>query len=60
MRGLGWWTLSPFSLDVDATEAAKPDDFYEGSTGTGHTAARNEAPHLAAMADDLAATRRRS
>src|SRR6478735_4379758 len=56
VRGLGWWTLSPFSLDVDATEAAKPDDFYEGSTGTGHTAARNEAPHLAAMADDLAAT----
>ena len=41
VRGLGWWTLSPFSLDVDATEAAKPDDFYEGATGTGHTAARN-------------------
>ncbi|MEZ0447919.1 transcription-repair coupling factor [Cellulomonas sp. ICMP 17802] len=56
VRGLGWWTLSPFSLDVDATEAAKPEDFYEGSTGTGHTAARNLAPHLAAMADDLAAT----
>lgn len=56
VRGLGWWTLSPFSLDVDATEAAKPDDFYEGSTGSGHTAARNQAPHLAAMADDLAAT----
>ncbi len=56
VRGLGWWTLSPFSLDVDATEAAKPDDFYEGSTGAGHTAARNLAPHLSAMADDLAAT----
>ncbi|NUU16852.1 transcription-repair coupling factor [Cellulomonas humilata] len=56
VRGLGWWTLSPFSLDVDAAEAAKPDDFYEGQTGTGHTAARNEAPHLSAMADDLAAT----
>ncbi|KQR12215.1 transcription-repair coupling factor [Cellulomonas sp. Leaf334] len=56
VRGLGWWTLSPFSLDVDAAEAAKPDDFYEGETGTGHTAARNEAPHLTAMADDLAAT----
>lgn len=58
VRGLGWWTLSPFSLDVDATEAAKPDDFYEGATGTGHTAARNESPHLSAMADDLAATAR--
>lgn len=56
VRGLGWWTLSPFSLDVDAAEAATPDDFYEGSTGTGHTAARNLAPHLSAMADDLAAT----
>ncbi|GEL98113.1 transcription-repair coupling factor [Cellulomonas terrae] len=56
VRGLGWWTLSPFSLDVDATEAAKPDDFYEGATGTGHTAARNESPHASAMADDLAAT----
>ncbi|KRD42972.1 transcription-repair coupling factor [Cellulomonas sp. Root930] len=56
VRGLGWWTLSPFSLDVDATEAAKPEDFYEGATGTGHTPARNEAPHLSAMADDLAAT----
>lgn len=56
VRGLGWWTLSPFSLDVDATEAAKPDDFYEGATGTGHTAARNESPHLSTMADDLAAT----
>ena len=56
VRGLGWWTLSPFSLDVDATEAAKPDDFYEGATGTGHTAARNEAPLERAMADDLAAT----
>ncbi|MDQ0371961.1 transcription-repair coupling factor [Cellulomonas humilata] len=56
VRGLGWWTLSPFSLDVDATEAAKPDDFYEGATGTGHTAARNLAPHENRMADDLAAT----
>ncbi|WP_456787938.1 transcription-repair coupling factor [Cellulomonas sp. P5_C5] len=56
VRGLGWWTLSPFSLDVDATEAAKPDDFYEGDTGTGHTAARNLAPHEHRMADDLAAT----
>lgn len=57
VRGLGWWTLSPFSLDVDATEAAKPDDFYEGATGTGHTAARNLAPgEIQPMADDLAAT----
>ncbi|KQT02344.1 transcription-repair coupling factor [Cellulomonas sp. Leaf395] len=56
VRGLGWWTLSPFSLDVDAAEAAKPDDFYEGATGTGHTAARNLAPHESRMADDLAAT----
>ncbi|WP_315095881.1 transcription-repair coupling factor [uncultured Cellulomonas sp.] len=56
VRGLGWWTLSPFSLDVDAAEAARPEDFYDGATGTGHTAARNEAPHLSAMADDVAAT----
>ncbi|MET0787854.1 MAG: DEAD/DEAH box helicase, partial [Cellulomonas sp.] len=57
VRGLGWWTLSPFSLDVDATEAAKPDDFYAGSTGAGHTAARNLAPgQVQPMADDLAAT----
>ena len=28
VRGLGWWTLSPFTLDADATEgeAAAPDD----------------------------------
>jgi len=57
VRGLGWWTLSPFTLDADAAQAAEPGDFYAGTTGTGHTPARNLAPHAPApMADDLAAT----
>lgn len=63
VRGLGWWTLSPFTLDVDAaavsTASEEDTAFYEGATGTGHTAARNQAPaQLAGMADDLAATAR--
>lgn len=54
VRGLGWWTLRPFTLDVDAVQ----EGFYEGSTGTGNTAARNQAPVQDGIADDLSATAR--
>lgn len=55
VRGLGWWTLSPFTLDADA--AAEAVD--AAATADGRTTARNRAPaDLAGMADDLAATAR--